>query len=98
MGSSSTKNFRGGVNTESTPANNLGGGAGLGDSGYPKGNTSTTGQFNTLRNQKAFAQEHDEHSQTDSQSENRNFMAHKPGHSDTLPGWEKVKDFAGYTS
>lgn len=60
----------------------------------------TTGQFTTLRNQKNFEQKHDQHTaETDSvQKENSNFMGHKPGHSDTLPGWDKLKDFTGYNT
>ena len=45
MSSSSAKNFRGGVSSESTPANNLGGGSGLGDAGFRKGNTSVCLHF-----------------------------------------------------
>lgn len=48
MSSSSAKNFRGGVSSESTPANNLGGGSGLGDSGFHKGNTSVCLHFYIL--------------------------------------------------
>lgn len=60
----------------------------------------TTGQFNTLRNQKNFEQENDQHTtETGSQNkEDSNFMARKPGQSETLPGWGKVKDLTDYTS
>ncbi|BCR90136.1 uncharacterized protein ACHE_60022A [Aspergillus chevalieri] len=90
---------RGGVGTQETPATNTGSGSGLGDSGYPKGSGPTTGQFTTLSNTKGAARESDEGFEaTKNPSEDRSFMAHKPGHPETLPGWDKLKDVMGYTS
>ncbi|OJJ78580.1 uncharacterized protein ASPGLDRAFT_53511 [Aspergillus glaucus CBS 516.65] len=91
---------RGGVGTRETPATNTGSGSGLGDSGYPKGSGPTTGQFTTLANQKGTSRDNDESffEEPPNPSEDRSFMAHKPGHPETLPGWDKLKDVIGYTS
>jgi len=52
-----------------------------------------------LSNTKGAARESDEGFEaTKNPSEDRSFMAHKPGHPETLPGWDKLKDVMGYTS
>lgn len=59
----------------------------------------TTGQFTTLTDQKGTERESDEQfDEPPNPSDDRSFMAHKPGHPETLPGWDKLKDVIGYTS
>ncbi|CAG7931521.1 unnamed protein product [Penicillium olsonii] len=71
---------------------------------------STMGEFLGLRDQKTRAEnkyferaemaENGEYSMNATgdptcASEDHSFMGHKPGGSDTLPGWNKMKEFAG---
>ncbi|KAL4867073.1 hypothetical protein BDV12DRAFT_171916 [Aspergillus spectabilis] len=111
-GNQPTTSTRGGASAYPTPANNSGGGAGWGDSGFIKGGlegfsnrlssgsgesstsklSSLSGELSSLQEQKASGRENNlaEIGGVPT-SENASFMTHKPGGSDTLPGWEKAK-------
>lgn len=61
-----------------------------------------TGNFNTLTHQKKPGKEQQEEMRSRSEDpsnlskEDGDFMSHRPGGSETLPGWNKMKEFAGY--
>ncbi|KAL4985152.1 hypothetical protein BDW68DRAFT_180000 [Aspergillus falconensis] len=114
-GNQPTTSTLGGASAYPTPANNAGGGAGWGDSGFFKGVSkesgsgesstsklsSISGEMSGLRDQKAAGEEQyksdvAEAGAIPTEAEgNPSFMKHKPGGSDTLPGWNKAKDALG---
>ncbi|KAL2851069.1 hypothetical protein BJY01DRAFT_245171 [Aspergillus pseudoustus] len=114
-GNQPTTSTRGGASAYPTPANNAGGGAGWGDSGFIKGGlegisnrlssgsgesqtsklSSMSGEMSGLSEQKAAGKQQykndvDEAGAIPSESD-PSFMKHKPGGSDTLPGWNKAR-------
>ncbi|GES64336.1 hypothetical protein ATEIFO6365_0008040600 [Aspergillus terreus] len=58
---------------------------------------ATEGEFNSLKEQKSMAENHfmnrmEGHGKPTCSNEDHSFAQHKPGGSDTLPGWNKAKD------
>ncbi|KAL3463686.1 hypothetical protein BJX64DRAFT_287155 [Aspergillus heterothallicus] len=120
-GNQPTTSTRGGASAYPTPANNSGGGAGWGDSGFLKGGlegisnrlssgsgesqtsklSSMSGELSDITEQKAAGEQRYKNRVAEagaipSESEGGpSFMKHKPGGSDTLPGWNKAKGALG---
>ncbi|KAL4954203.1 hypothetical protein BDW69DRAFT_183722 [Aspergillus filifer] len=109
-GNQPTISTRGGASAYPTPANNAGGGglegisnrlsSGSGESSTSK-LSSISGEMSDLCNQKAAGEKQyksdvAEAGAIPTEAEgNPSFMKHKPGGSDTLPGWNKAKDALG---
>ncbi|KAL2811592.1 hypothetical protein BJX63DRAFT_398825 [Aspergillus granulosus] len=114
-GNQPTTSTRGGASAYPTPANNAGGGAGWGDSGFLKGGlegisnrltsssgksqtselSSISGGLSSITEQKASGEQRYKNDVAEAgaipSESDPSFMKHKPGGSDTLPGWNKAK-------